>query len=74
MPKEEIGLHYDMYPHKVKSLNGGVITRLEADGTINKVEFPKGQWVFRPAESSNKIHRSVNELSTPIEMIMIQLK
>jgi len=74
MPNEEIGLHYDVYPQKVKSLHGGVITRFEADGTITKVDFPKGEWVYRASESPDKIHKSANETLKPIELIIVQLK
>ncbi len=74
MPNEETEMHYDQYPQQVKSLHGGVITRLEADGTTTKVHFPKGEWVYRPSETADKIHKSVNETSTPIELIVVQLK
>jgi len=74
MPQEEIGLHYDVYPQIVIALTGGVITRLEADGSTTEVEFPTGKSVFRPAETSDKIHKSVNATSNPIEIIIVQLK
>lgn len=74
MPQEETELHYDKYPHQVKSLTGGIITRIEADGSINKIVFPMDCWIFRPAESPEKMHKSINELSVPIEMVIVQLK
>ena len=74
MPNEEVGLHYDIYPQKVKSLHGGVITRLEADGTVTKVCFPAGEWIYRPSESADKMHKSVNATSEPVELVIVQLK
>lgn len=45
MPYEEIGLHRDAYPQIGVALQGGVITRLEADGSKVDVNFPTGQAV-----------------------------
>ncbi len=74
MAQEEIGLHYDQYPQMVKALAGGIVTRLEADGSTTEVDFPTGTWVFRPAETPDKMHKSVNATSKPIELIIVQLK
>lgn len=74
MPQEETELHYDAHSHIVVALRGGIITRLEADGSITEVNFPTGKSVFRSAENADKIHKSVNRTSSPIELIIIQLK
>ncbi len=74
MPQEVIGDHYDQYPAIVVALKGGTITRLEADGSTTRVEFPTGQSVFRPAETPAQMHKSVNEGAEPIELIIVQLK
>lgn len=74
MPQEEIELHYDVYPHVVIALKGGVITRLEADGSITEVNFPTSKAVYSEAETADKIHKSVNRQMNPIELITIQLK
>jgi hypothetical protein len=71
---EEIGLHRDAYPQVVVALQGGTITRLEADGRTVDVEFPTGIALFRPADPENQLHRSVNNSDAPIELIIIQLK
>lgn len=73
-PHEEIGLHRDVYPQVVVALTGGTITRLEADGRITDVEFPTGTAVFREADSENELHRTVNNSSESVELIIIQLK
>ena len=57
MPGEIIGDHYDIYPAVTVALDGGVITRLEADGAKTDVEFPTGQAVYRPAETEEKMHK-----------------
>jgi hypothetical protein len=43
---EEIGLHRDAYPQVVIGLQGGIITRLEANGSTVHVNFPTGRAVF----------------------------
>lgn len=74
MPHEEIALHRDVYPQLVIALNGGVITRLEADGREVEVKFPTGVPVFREADPENEFHRSVNKSSEAVELIIVQLK
>lgn len=73
-PYEEIGLHYDEYESLVIALKGGIITRLEADGSKTKVVFPTGKTIFRPSETADKLHKSVNASSDSIELIIVQLK
>lgn len=74
MPHEEIGLHRDEHPQVVVALQGGQITRLEADGTTTDVNFPTGKAVFRDMDPPDQLHKSVNNSSTPVELIIIQLK
>jgi hypothetical protein len=74
MPQEETGLHYDEYPQLVIALEGGIITRLEADGTTTPVEFPTNVPIFRPSETADKMHKSINATSKPIVLIIVQLK
>ncbi len=71
---EEIDLHRDEYPQIVVALKGGTITRIEADGTLVDVEFPKGVSVYREADKPQELHKSVNNSCKPIELIVIQLK
>lgn len=73
-PQEEIGLHRDVHPQVVIALKGGTITRLEADGRFTDVKFPTGTAVFREADPENELHRSVNNSSESVELIIIQLK
>ncbi|MBS0653077.1 MAG: hypothetical protein JSR39_06050 [Verrucomicrobia bacterium] len=74
MPNEEIGLHRDACPQIVIALKGGVITRLEADGTTTDVHFPTGVAVFRDVDPPDELHKSINRGSEPVELIIIQLK
>lgn len=74
MSHEEIGLHRDAYPQVVVALQGGVITRLEADGTITNVNFPTGVAVYREVDPLDELHRSVNRSEDPVELLIIQLK
>lgn len=73
-PGEEIPLHRDEYPQVVIALQGGTITRLEADGKEVDIEFPTGQAVLREADPEYRLHRSVNRSSEPVELVIIQLK
>lgn len=74
MPQEEIGLHRDASPQVVVALQGGTITRLEADGSTNDVHFPTGQAVFRGMDPPDQLHKSVNRSPAPVELIIMQLK
>ena len=65
MPNEEIGLHRDAYPQVVFALQGGIITRLEADGSTTDVNFPTGRAIFREIDPGV----SGISLSNPIKMI-----
>lgn len=74
LPHEEIGLHRDALPQVVIAIKGGTITRLEADGSINEVNFPTGTAVYREVDPPELLHRSVNSGDEIIELIIIQLK
>lgn len=73
-PHEEIGLHRDVYPQVVIALKGGTITRLEADGRVTEVQFPTGVAVIREADPKDELHKSVNNSSESVELVIIQLK
>lgn len=73
-PHEEIGLHRDASPQVVIALQGGTITRLESNGQEVDVAFPTGAAVFRNPDPEGELHRSVNNSSEPVEIIVIQLK
>lgn len=74
MPGEETEDHYDELPSVVIALNGGILTRLEADGSRTEVEFPTGKSVFVEAETPDKMHKTINATSKSIELIIVQLK
>ncbi len=74
MPNEEIGLHRDEYPQVVYALQGGVITRLEADGSTTDVEFPTGQAVYREIDPPGEQHSAINNCSHPVEIISVRIK
>ena len=71
-PGEKIGLHADLLPTVVISPNGGVITRLEQDGSETHVHFPKDVPVLR--EINPALHESFNASSDPLELILISFK
>lgn len=75
MPQEEIGLHYDVLPQVVVALEGGVITCLTSeDAIIEEVNFPTGQAVYRPIQTPEKMHKSINRTNKPVALIIMQLK
>ena len=74
MPKEEIGYHRDALPQIVVALQGGTITRLEANGTTTEVQFPTGVAIYREIDPPDELHLSVNYGSEPVELIIVQLK
>lgn len=72
--KEEIPLHYDVYPSVVVAVQGGILTRLEADGSETEVEFSTGKATVRPAETKDKAHKTVNNTDSEVELVIIQFK
>jgi hypothetical protein len=74
MPGEEVGLHRDEYPAVVIALQGGTITRFEANGTTTDVIFPTHIPIYRPIDPIDELHRSVNKSSESIELIITQVK
>jgi len=71
---EEVGLHRDELPRVVIALKGGIIKRLEEDGSINEVQFPTGEAVFLEADPIGQMHRGVNSSDSEIEIFVIELK
>lgn len=71
---EEVGLHRSPHPHVVIALQGGTITRLEANGSETEVHFPTGVAVYREADPIDDLHRSVNRGAEPVELIKVILK
>ncbi len=71
---EEIGLHRDEIPSFVVAIKGGVLTRIEADGSENAVAFPTGTTIFRDVDPIGVYHRTQNRSNEAIELIIIQLK
>lgn len=75
MPQEEIGLHYDVLPQVVLALEGGVITCLTSEDVVTEeVSFPAGEAVYRPKQTPEQIHKSMNRTNKPIVLIITQLK
>lgn len=73
MPHEETDYHYDKHPQVVIAVEGGTLTRLEADGSSTFIEFPTGKAVFRPSETAAKLHKTVNGTEDTIALMVIQL-
>ncbi len=70
---EEIGLHRDAHPTIVVALQGGTVTRLEADARAIDVVFPTGVAVYRAIDPPKAMHRTVNNGADPVEVIMVEL-
>lgn len=71
---EEVGLHRDELPRVVVAMKGGTITRIEEDGSMKDIDFPKGEAVFLEADPPGQLHRGVNMTCKPMELIIVQLK
>ncbi len=74
LPHEEIGLHRDDFNEVIVAQKGGTITRQEPDGRLVEIHFPAGEAVFRPIDPPNELHKSFNNSSEPLELIVIRLK
>ena len=73
-PREEIGLHRDVYPQVVYPIKGGIITRIEANGSLVDVSFPAKSAVYRPKDPENVFHKSLSRSDDPIELLIVHLK
>lgn len=73
-PYEEIGLHRDAYKQVVIALKGGIIKRIEKNGREVDVHFPTGIAVIREPDPVNELHRTINNSSEPVELIILHLK
>ncbi len=73
-PHEEFPLHRDVYPKILVALQGGILTRLEADGREIDVVLPTGVPIFRKPDPENELHRAINRADEPIEVIAIEFK
>lgn len=71
---EEVGEHRDALPRIVIGLKGGVVTRLEANGTETKVAFPTGVAVRLGIDPEGELHRAVNHGDEAVELLVIQMK
>lgn len=71
---ETAELHRDDIPHLVTAIKGGVLTRIEADGTENVVAFPTGVTIYRDKDPIGEYHRTENRSDEAVELIIINLK
>lgn len=71
---EEIGEHCDETARVVIATKGGTITRLEHDGRTTDVCFPTGKAIFLEPDPENETHKSVNNSSESIELLIVLLK
>lgn len=74
MPGEEVGLHRDDLPRTVIGLKGGIIKRIEEDGSTKEIVFPTGEAVFLEADPIGEQHKGVNISAEPLEIIVIEYK
>lgn len=72
-PEEKVGLHRDEYPRVVVGIKGGVVTRLEQDGSTQDVVFPTGEAIFLEADPVGQQHSAVNG-TEELEIIVVELK
>lgn len=71
-PKEMVELHRDELLCIVTSPKGGVVTRIEEDGSCIDVQFPAGIPVLRPVNLA--LHKSFNPSDKELELIIITFK
>jgi len=72
LPGDAVGQHQDDYAQVVIALQGGVVTRIGADGSSNEILLPTGKAVYQ--EADRELHDAFNTSDAPIEALMIELK
>ncbi len=74
LPGDEVGLHRDENYRFILAIQGGAVTRIEEDGSTNKVEFPTGVSVFLKPDPKGQLHKTINNSKNEIEIIVMELK
>ena len=74
-PGKPLGLHRHDHGRALISLNGGVLNVVDGDGKVldvYKLEAGKAMWL--DADKPGTQHADVNPGTTPVEVIVVQLK
>ena len=71
---EEIGFNHYSNPRVAIAIQGGILTRIQEDGTCQDVVFPTGKAVFLEADQPGEQHRAINRSENPLEVIVVHLK
>jgi beta-alanine degradation protein BauB len=74
-PKQPLALHRHDHGRALISLNGGVLNVVDGSGKVMdtyKLEAGKAMWL--EADKAGTQHADVNPGTTPVEVIVVQLK
>jgi quercetin dioxygenase-like cupin family protein len=73
-PDNPLPLHRHEHPRILIALKGGTMNILEEDGTADIQKWEDGKAYWLPANPPGTRHQDVNKSSTPIEVIVVELK
>ena len=73
-PNNPLPLHRHEHPRVLIALKGGTMNILEEDGTADIQKWEDGKAYWLPANKPGTKHQDVNAGTTPIEVIVVELK
>ncbi len=71
---EEIDHQHNEYPQLILSFKGGILTRIETNGTKTEIKLPKNIPVYQDQDPAGEYHKFINNTCKPLEIIVIELK
>jgi quercetin dioxygenase-like cupin family protein len=73
-PHEEVDDHRDDLPRVITAIQGGVLTRIEQDGTVSELVIPSGSSLFLEPDPVGTLHKTANRTASPLEFCVVLLK
>lgn len=73
-PNNPLPLHRHEHPRVLIALKGGTMNILEENGTADIQKWEDGKAYWLPANAPGTQHQDVNVSTTPIEVIVVELK
>ena len=73
-PNAPLTMHTHQHPRVIVALSGGNMKVIYEDGTSESHQWDTGKAYWLPVEEGKKRHADANQGSTPIEVMVVELK
>lgn len=74
MPNAPLTMHRHEHPRVIIALSGGTMKIVEQNGASEQHVWDTGKAYWLPANAPNTMHADVNTGSSPIEVMVVELK